>query len=428
MGKKKNNGKANRDIIVGLDLGTTKTSVIIAERHENALNLVGLGTSPALGMKQGIVVNIEGTVESIVKAVEAAEQMANLQVESVWASIAGDHIKSVNSRGMIAVGRSKNGLGTKISREDIQRVIETAQTVTFPADREVLHVIPQEFLVDDRNGFKDPVGIVGTRLEANVHIITAALSAAQTMLYCLQEAGVGLEDLVLQPLASALSTLTNDDRELGVALVDVGGGTADIAVFYDGSIRHTAVISLGGDNVTRDLAHGLRTPMHVAEKIKLEHGCAHPTKLSRSEPVVIPGGEDRADRHVSQDILCAIIQPRMEEIFDLVVKELRQADCLHKLTAGVALTGGAALVPGAVDIGEEVFNLPVRLARPASLNGLREMANSPIYATSAGLIMYGARQQDAEAKGLGARGKVRRQEKLQGSKIQNFKRWLGDIF
>lgn len=428
MGKKKKDGKTDRDVVAGLDLGTTKTSVIIAERHDGVLSIVGMGTSPALGMKQGIVVNIEQTVESIVKAVEAAEQMANVHLESVWAGIAGDHIKSVNSRGMIAVGRSKNGLGSKISREDIQRVIETAQTVTFPADREVLHVIPQEFLVDDRNGFKDPVGIVGTRLEANVHIITAALSAAQTILYCLQEAGMGLEDLVLQPLASSMSTLTNDDKELGVALVDVGGGTADIAVFYDGSIRHTTVISLGGENVTRDLAHGLRTPMHVAEQIKLEHGCAHPSRLTRTEPVVIPGGEDRPDRHVSQDILCAIIQPRMEEIFDLVIKELRQADCLHKLTAGVVLTGGAALVPGSVDIAEEVFNLPVRLARPAGLNGMKEMANSPIYATGAGLILYGARQQDAETKGLGARGKVRRQEKLNGSKFQNFKRWLGDVF
>jgi cell division protein FtsA len=428
MGKKKNNGKTNRDIIAGLDLGTTKTSVIIAERHENTLSVVGLGTSPALGMKQGMVVNIEQTVESIVKAVEAAEQMANVQLESVWAGIAGDHIKSVNSRGMIAVGRAKNGLGSKISREDIQRVIETAQTVTFPADRDVLHVIPQEFLVDDRNGFKDPVGIVGTRLEANVHIITAALSAAQTILYCLQEAGVILEDLVLQPLASAMSTLTNDDRELGVALVDVGGGTADIAVFYDGSIRHTAVIGLGGDNVTRDLAHGLRTPMHVAEKIKLDHGCAHASRLTHNEPVVIPGGDDRPDRHVSQDILCAIIQPRMEEIFDLVVKELRSADCLHKLTAGVVLTGGAALVPGAVDIGEEVFNLPVRLARPTGLNGLKEMANSPIYATSVGLILHGSRQQDVAAKSNGSRGHVRRQDKMQGSKFQNFKRWLGDVF
>jgi cell division protein FtsA len=374
------------------------------------------------------VVNIEQTVESIVKAVEAAEQMANVQVESVWAGIAGDHIKSVNSRGMIAVGRAKNGLGSKISREDIQRVIETAQTVTFPADREVLHVIPQEFLVDDRNGFKDPVGIVGTRLEANVHIITAALSAAQTILYCLQEAGVILEDLVLQPLASALATLTNDDMELGVALVDVGGGTADIAVFYDGSIRHTAVIGLGGDNVTRDLAHGLRTPMHVAEKIKVDHGCAHASRLTHNEPVVIPGGEDRADRHVSQDILCAIIQPRMEEIFDLVVKELRAADCLHKLTAGIVLTGGAALVPGAVDIGEEVFNLPVRLARPTGLNGLKEMANSPIYATSVGLILHGSRQQEVAAKSHGSRGHVRRQDKMQGSKFQNFKRWLSDVF
>ncbi len=426
LGRKKATGNSDREIMVGLDLGTTKTSVIICERLDDSMQVVGLGTSPALGMKQGVVVNIEQTVDSIIQAVDAAERMANISVESVYAGVAGDHIRSVNSRGMIAVGRSKNGLGNKISREDIQRVIETAQTVTFPADREVLHVIPQDFVVDDRDGFKDPVGIVGTRLEANVHIITSALAAAQTILYCLQEAGLQLEDLVLQSLASSMAVLTDDERELGVLLIDLGGGTSDLAIFFDGSIRHTAVIRLGGENVTRDLAHGLRTPMNVAEKIKLEYGCAHPTRLTCNDPILLPGGEDRPDRQVAQDIICAVVQPRMEEIFDLVMKELRQADCLHRLTAGVVLTGGASLIPGAVEVAEEVLNLPVRLGRPQGLGGLRELAYSPIYATSVGLILYGKQQEESESRSMKSRKRSRLPMRLYNRKFENIKRWLGE--
>ena len=428
LGRKKSAGKDDREVIVGLDLGTTKTSVIIAQKGDASLTVVGFGSSPSLGMKQGVVVNIEHTVEGIVQAVEAAERMANISVASVYAGVAGDHIRSINSRGMIAVGRSKNGMGNKISREDIQRVIETAQTVTFPADREIIHVVPQDFLVDDRDGFKDPVGIVGTRLEANVHIVTAALSAAQTILYCLQEANIQLEDLVLQSLASSLAALSHDDKELGVALIDLGGGTADIAVYFDGSIRHTAVIGLGGENVTRDLAHGLRTPMNMAEKIKLEHGCAHRNRIVQSEPIALPSGDDRPDRQVTQEILCAIIQPRMEEIFDLVVRDLRQAGCYQRLTAGVVLTGGGALIPGTVETAEEIFNLPVRLAKPQGLDGLKEVVHSPIHATGVGLILYGAGQQDALAKGMGLRKKQRIPMRLHSGKFSNMKRWIAEKF
>lgn len=442
-GKKKHAGNNDRDVIVGLDLGTTKTSVIIAERGDAEWNVIGVGNSPALGMKQGVVVNIEHTVDSILQAVEAAERMANVSVESVYAGIAGDHIRSVNSRGMIAVGRSRNGMGNKISPEDVQRVIETAQTVTFPADRAVLHVISQDFLVDDREGFKNPVGIVGARLEANVHIITSALAAAQTILYCLQEAGIRLEELVLQSLASSLAVLSDDDRELGVALIDLGGGTADIAVFYDGSIRHTAVLGLGGDNVTRDLAHGLRTPLHIAEQIKLEYGCAHPSRLTQTEPILLSGGGDRPDRQVMQDILCAVIQPRMEEIFDLALKELRQADCLHRLTSGVVLTGGGALLTGAVEVAEEVFNLPVRLMKPQGLGGLKNLANSPIYSTGIGLILHGILLQESwdsrptavysgSAIWKTKRSRSQRRNglaaRLQGGRFESLRRWISEVF
>jgi len=428
FGRKRSSGKSEREILAGLDLGTTKTSVVIAERDDAGLNIIGLGSSPSLGMKQGVVVNIEHTVEAIGSAVEAAERMANVSVESVWAGIAGDHIRSVNSRGMIAVGRSKNGMGNKISREDIVRVIETAQAVTFPADREILHVVPQDYLVDDRDGFKDPVGIVGTRLEANVHIITSALSAAQTIHHCIQQAGLHLEDLVLQSLASSLAVLSHDDRELGVALIDLGGGTADVAVHYDGSIRHTSVIGLGGENVTRDLAHGLRTPMNIAEKIKIDYGCAHRNRLNRTEPIAIASGDDRPDRQVTQEILCAIIQPRMEEIFDLVVRDLRQAGCYQRLTAGVVLTGGGALVPGAIEVAEEVFNLPVRMMKPQGLFGLREVAQSPIHSTGVGLIHYGIMQQDSEAKGMATRKRSRIPAKLHQGKLRRVGQWFAEKF
>ncbi|RJP79582.1 MAG: cell division protein FtsA [Candidatus Zixiibacteriota bacterium] len=428
LGRKKSSGRHDRDLIVGLDLGTTKTSIIIAERRDGAVTVAGLGTSPARGMKQGMIVNIEQTVQSIAEAVEAAEKQADAPVAAVYAGIAGDHIRSVNSRGMIAVGRSKNGAGAKITEEDISRVIETAQTVTFPADREVLHVIPQDFLVDDRTGFKDPVGIVGTRLEANVHIITGAMAAVQTIAYCLEEAGLQLEDLVLQPLASSLAVLTEDEQERGVTLMDLGGGTADLAVFYDGAIHHTAVIGLGGENVTRDLAHGLRTPIPVAEKIKCESGCAHPSRLSAAEPIVLPGGDGHADRQVAQDIVCAIIQPRMEEIFDLALKELRQADCLPRMSAGVVLTGGGALLPGALDVAEEVFNLPVRLGKPQGLAGLRDLANSPIHATGAGLVLYALQQMASQAHNMHPRKPGRLPGGQTGGRFTSFRRWLGELF
>lgn len=426
--KKRSSGDRNDDVLVGLDLGTTNTRVIIAEREEGALNIVGLGTSPSLGLKNGVVVNIEQTVESIINAVEAAERMANTSVESAYVVISGDHIRSVNSKGMIAVGRSGNGTGSKIARDDVQRVIETAQTVTFPADREVIHVIPQDFLVDNRVGFRDPVGIVGLRLEANVHIITAAMAAAQTILYCLQEVNIQPEDLVLQSLAASHAALTEDEKELGVVLMDIGGGTTDIAVFQEGAIRHTGVIGLGGESVTRDLAHGLRIPRNDAEKLKLEHGCAHPHSLKDSDPVTLSGNDEKPDRQVARDIIYSIIQPRMEEIFDLVIKELHQADCLQKLTAGVVMTGGAVLIPGAIELAEEVFALPARLGKPRGMGSLSEIADSPIHAAVVGLVLYGAHQLEAELRGLRVPRKRNKALHLYGGKFQLIRRLIADFF
>ncbi|MFH1862360.1 MAG: cell division protein FtsA [bacterium] len=428
-GKKRSSGEKHGDILVGLDLGATKTSVLIAELEEGALRIIGMGMSPAVGMKHGVVVNIEDTVTSIVQAVEAAERMADVQIESAFASIAGDHIRSVNSKGMIAVGRFRNGGGNKISRDDIQRVIETAKTISLPSDREILHVIPQDFLVDDRDGFRDPLGIVGTRLEANVHIITAALASAQTIYHCLDQAGIELEDLVLQPLASNLAVLSPDDRELGVALVNIGGGTSDLAVFYDGSIRYTSVVNLGGENVTRDLAHGLRLPKNEAEQLKLSHGCAHAALISDNTPVRIFGYANHSDRQVAPDVICAVIQPRMEEIYAALLKELHLSECYHRLTAGMVLTGGASLIPGAVELAEEIFNMPVRLGRPAGIEGMKELVHSPVYSTNIGLLLYGRQQYGAVNQARSKKTKQRhRQLRLQETRFQGFKRWLADVF
>ncbi|MCX6640475.1 MAG: cell division protein FtsA [bacterium] len=428
--KKRSSHKSDKNLLVGLDLGTSNTRVIIAQRGEESLNVIGLGSSPSLGMKHGVVVNIEQTVEGIISAVEQAENMADTTITSAYVVISGDHVRSVNSKGMVAVGKSGNGQGLahKISQDDIQRVIATAQTVTLPTDREVVHVVPQDYLVDDREGFRDPLGIAGLRLEANVHIITAAITAAQTIQYCLQEAKVIPEELVFPSLAASLAVLTEDERELGVALVDIGGGTADLAVFEEGAIRHTAVIGLGGEDVTRDLAHGLRISRGEAEKLKLEYGCAHPGKLHLTEPIPLSSGEDRPDRQVAQDIVCAVIQPRMEEIFDLIIRELRQADYMNRLTSGVVLTGGGSLITGAVDLAEEAFAMPARLGKPRGLEGLRDLIDSPIYAVPAGLILYAAQQQDREIKIARSGYKRRALMRHSESKIVNIKQWITDMF
>jgi cell division protein FtsA len=378
------------EIVTGLDIGTTKICVIVAEVTESGVEIIGCGTSPSRGLRKGVVVNIDGTVDSIKKAVEAAEAMAGISLDSAFVGIAGGHIKGINSRGVIAVS-SKN---QEVTQADVDRVIEAAKAITLPADRKVIHIIPQEFIIDDQGGVKEPLGMSGHRLEAEVHIVTGAIASAENIIKCAARAGLEVRDIVLQPLASSEATLTADERELGVLLVDIGGGTSDIAVFVDGSIRHTAVLSLGGDHLTHDIAIGLRTPPHSAEEIKRQFGCALASLVSSEEVVEVPSVGGRRPRLLSRQMLCEIVQPRMEEIFTLVELEVRRAGFMRQVAAGVVVTGGSSIMEGVPELAEQIFDLPVRLGTPTGVGGLKEVVSSPMYATGVGLVLYGREHLD----------------------------------
>lgn len=388
---------ASEDIIVGLDIGTTKIATIIAEIDDSEQpRLIGIGTSLSVGLKRGVVINLEKTVESIAKAVEDAEMVAGVKVGSVFCGIAGDHIRSINSRGVIAVSRSDH----EITSTDVEKVIEAAKTVALPMDREIIHVLPQEFIVDDQAGIKDPVGMVGVRLETEVHIVTGAVTAAQNIYRGVKKAGLEIEDLVLQPLASSYALLAPEEEELGVALVDLGGGTTDFAIFFDGSIRHTGVIGLGGKNVTNDIAIGLRTPVDQAEEIKKVYGSALSSLVDSDEMIRVPGMGGGEPKQISRNVLAAIIEPRMEEILSLTMQEMKKSNYFDLLATGIVLTGGGSLLEGVVELTEKIFDVPVRIGRPRGINGLEETASSPIYATGIGLILYGWEQM-REAKSSG---------------------------
>jgi cell division protein FtsA len=382
---------ASQDMIVGIDLGTTKVTTIIAEVDDTGTpNVVGVGLCAAQGMQRGVVINIEKTVEAIKRSVAEAERMAGVQINSVIAGIAGDHIRSINSKGVIAVSRSSSRERTgEITQKDVDRVVEAAKAVNLPMDREVLHVLPQEFVVDEQKHIKEPIGMAGVRLEADVHIITGAVASAQNIYRCVERAGMGVRDLVLEPLASSYSVLNNDEKELGVGLMDIGGGTSDIAVFYEGAIRQTSVIGLGGENVTKDLGLGLRTPFEHAERIKKEFGHCHLASLDSREEVEIPGVGGRQARKVPRHLIAEIVQPRMEELFELAMTEIRKAGAWDLLTSGIVLTGGASQIEGAAQLAEEIFELPVKVGYPTGLGGLMESARSPIYATAVGLVLFG---------------------------------------
>ncbi len=390
--------------IVGLDLGTTKISAIIAEVGDDAeVQVVGVGTIPSNGMRRGVVVNIDQTSEAIREAVDLAEQMAGVKVRDVYAGIAGDHIRSINSRGVIAVSRTQPaGRGNIISSSDVDRVIERAREVALPGDREILHVLPQGFTVDNESGIKDPVNITGMRLEADVHIITGQIASSENIYRCVRNAGIHLRELVLEPLASSYSVLSESEKDLGVCLIDIGGGTTDVLVFYEGSIRHTAVIGLGGQNVSRDVAMVLGAPMESAEKLKVEKGGAYPplpdSPLIRVEPV----GEWKGIE-VDPIELNAIIHARMDEIFRLVARELKRVDLFDLLSAGVVITGGASLLKGSIRLAEEIFHRPVRIGYPRGLKGLADTIHSPAHATGVGLVLYALKngaltQNDTRAK------------------------------
>ncbi|MFC1554777.1 cell division protein FtsA [candidate division KSB1 bacterium] len=373
-----------KDILVGLDIGTTKIAVVVAEKGQfNEIKILGVGVSPSEGLRRGVVINIDKTVRSIQKAVEDAELMSGVEIKSVYAGVAGDHIRSFNSRGIVAVSNNE------ISQADIERGIEAAKAISLPIDREILHILPQEYIIDDQDGIRDPIGMSGVRLEVETHIVTGAVTSAQNIYKSVERAGLIVQDLVLEPLASSYAVIGDDERELGVGLLDIGGGTTDIALFFGGSIRHTAVIGLGGKNVTNDIAIGLRTPPDQAEKIKIDYGCCDINQITAEEYITVPGVGGREPRKVSRSILTRIIQPRMEEIYHLALREIKKSGYLELLTSGIILTGGCSMIAGSVELAESVFDLPVRLGNPEGISGLTDSANNPKFATGVGLLIYG---------------------------------------
>lgn len=375
--------------IVGLDIGTTKICALIGEKKtDGSINIRGIGTSPSRGLRKGVVVNIESTVQSIKKAILEAQAMANLPITAVYAGIAGGHIRGINSHGIVAV---KEG---EVKPGDIDRVIDAARAVAIPIDREVIHVLPQEFIIDDQDGIKEPLGMSGVRLECKVHIVTGAVTSAQNIVKCTQRCGISVSDIVLEQLASSYAVLSEDEKELGVALVDIGGGTIDIAIFFNGSIQHTSVIAIGGQHFTNDIAIGLRTPQESAELIKRRYGTASTNAEYLDDLIEVPSIGNRPDRMLKRQILAEILEPRVRETFEMIAREIERVRLTDLLASGIVITGGSSLLPGMVEIAEEIIGLPVRLGIPKGVGGLMDVVKSPIYATGVGLVLYGAKQCD----------------------------------
>jgi cell division protein FtsA len=402
-------------LVVGLDIGTTKICTVVGEVANGEVNIIGLGTFPSKGLRKGVVVNIESTVQSIKKAVEEAELMADCHITSVYAGIAGGHIKGINSHGVIAV---KN---KEIGPNDVKRVIDAARAVAIPMDREIIHTIPQEYIVDDQDGIKDPVGMSGIRLEGRVHIVTGAITSAQNIIKCVNRAGLDVDDIVLEQLASSEAVLTPEEKELGAAIIDIGGGTTDLVIFSSGAIKHTAVFSLAGSHITNDISVGLRTPVEEAEKIKIRYGCALTSLVRKDETIEVPSVGGRKPRVLSRQTLAEIVEPRVEEILALVRDELVRMGYGSLLASGVILTGGSAILEGIPELAEQVFNLPVRRGTPVGIGGLVDLVNSPIYATGVGLVLYGSRNM-AQSRFKVGEGNV-------FSKVtRRMKEWIGDFF
>jgi len=370
-------------VIVGLDIGTSKVSAIVGEAGYEGIEIIGIGTHPSRGLKKGVVVNIEATVHSIKRAVEEAELMAGCQVTSVFTGIAGSHIKGLNSHGIVAIKDREVGVS------DVGRVIEAAKAVAIPADQRIIHVLPQEFVIDNQDGIREPVGMSGVRLEAKVHLVTGAVSAAQNIIKCVRRCGLEVDDIILEQLASSYAVLTDDEKELGVCLVDIGGGTTDIAVFNEGAIRHTAVIPIAGDQVTNDIAVALRTPTQNAEEIKIKYACALRQLVGADESVEVSGVGDRPSRHLARQTLSDVVEPRYEELMNLVQVELRRSGFEDIVGAGIVLTGGSSKMEGVIELAEEVFHMPVRLGLPQQVSGLTDVVSNPIHATGVGLLQFG---------------------------------------
>jgi cell division protein FtsA len=383
--------RTDRNLIVGLDIGTSKVVAIVGEiKADGALEIIGVGSHPSRGLKKGVVVNIESTVQSIQRAVEEAELMANCEIHSVYAGIAGSHVRSLNSHGIVAIKDKEVGPG------DVERVIDAAKAVAIPADQKILHVLPQEFIIDSQEGIRDPIGMSGVRLEAKVHIITGADSAAQNIVKCVQRCGLEVVDIVLEQLASSYAVLTEDEKDLGVCVVDIGGGTTDIAVFSSGAIRHTAVIPIAGDQVTNDIAVSMRTPTQYAEDIKIRYACALSQLANPDETIEVPSVGDRPPRRLARQTLAEIVEPRYEELFALIGDELRRSGFEEAVATGIVLTGGTAKMEGAIELAEEVFHMPVRLGVPQYVTGLADVVSNPIHATGVGLLLYAKSQTERE--------------------------------
>jgi len=407
-------GKNNR-LLVGLDIGTTKICTIVGELQDGLVNIIGIGSHPSKGLRKGVVVNIEGTVQSIRKAVEEAELMAGCEVDSVFTGIAGGHIRGINSHGVIAV---KN---REITEHDINRVIDAASAIAIPMDREVIHVLPQEFIVDDQDGIRDPVGMAGVRLEGKVHIVTGAVTSAQNIIRCANRAGLHVHDIVLQQLGCSEAVLSPEEKELGAGVVDIGGGTTDLVIFCNGSIKHTSVLALAGNHITSDISLGLRTPAEEAEKLKKRYGCALASMVKKEEMIEVPSVGGRKSRTLSRQTLAEIIEPRVEEILTLVHGEIVRSGYANLIGSGIVLTGGTAIMEGMPEIAEQIFNLPVRRGYPMGIAGLVDLVNSPMYATGVGLVMYGSRNR--------SRSRFRIGETNIFAKVSRRMRdWLGEFF
>ncbi len=406
--------QAREDIIVGLDIGTTKICAVVGERSENGINIIGTGTHPSVGLKKGVVIDIESTVDSIKKAVEEAELMAGCEISSVYAGIAGGHITGFNSQGIIAIK------GREVTQNDVDRVIEAARAVAIPMDREVIHVLPQEYIVDDQRGIQNPIGMAGVRLEANIHIVTGAVASAHNIIKCANKAGLDVCDVVLESLASGHAVLTEEEKDLGTALIDIGGGTTDLAIFSGGNIRHTFVLAIGGHQLTNDVAVGLRANKIDAEKIKIKFGSCISENIPANETIEVPGMGGRESKTLSRQILGEILEPRVEEIFSLTKREIFKIGLDNSIASGVVVTGGSSLLNGLNDVAESVFDLPVRLGRPENIGGLVDIVSNPMFATGVGLVIFGAKNESINKFRI-------RDGNIFNKIINRMKKWFGDV-
>jgi cell division protein FtsA len=408
--------KVKRDeIIVGLDIGTTKIAAIVGEVAEDGIDIIGIGTARSRGLRKGVVVNIDATVQAIQQAIREAEHMAGCDISTVYAGIAGGHIRGLNSHGIVAVKDKE------VRDLDVQRVIEAAKAVAIPMDREILHVLPQQYIIDEQDGVRDPLGMSGVRLEAKVHIATTSVTSAQNVVKCANRCGLEVADIVLEPLASAEAVLEDDEKELGVALLDIGGGTTDIVIFCDGAIVHSAVLPLGGNHLTGDIAVGLRTPLESAEKIKRKYGCAHPDAVDMDDTMEVPSVGGREPRILSRRFLVEkIIQPRLEELFDHVRRDIARSGYMDAVAAGVVMTGGTTILPGVAELAESILGLPARRGAPRGIGGLVDVVRSPEYATGVGLVLYGARGEKVGADAT--------QPERDRGVVRRMRGWLSEMF